>query len=242
MAKVTFHCVIEGIRGTLDGFTFKRHGKNTIVTRRATHADTEWSPKVVAHRGRFRKAVEYGKQVDADPELREEYLKIREKQRKWTTPINAMAIGDYFHPPEIVEIDAGNYRGEAGDEITIYAVDDVGVASVEVVLMDEHGIVLEQGPARQAGRWHYKAKTHVPEGTLVRVEVRAKDRPGGVGTMEIEVAVQKHRPARPAWRKDRLARAGRTSPFTESGVLVRRYTTVAPDGRTREPVHGRLLE
>jgi hypothetical protein len=242
MAKVRLSTTIRSIRGAFGDVVFKRHGNGTIVTRRATHEGTVWSEKTQAHRTRFKSAAEYGAFVCADPDLKAEYLDIRRRKKKNTTPINAFAIGDYFKPPEVLEIDAGKYTGKAGDVITIFAEDNVGVASVEVVLMDEHGNVLEQGPAKDRGLWKYKAKTHVPDGTIVRIAATAKDRPGGTGTMEIEVEVEGCRASRPGSPNGKLVRAQRAVPFLEKGAMVRRYTRVAPDGMVRKPVQGLLLE
>ena len=72
------------------------------------------------------------------------------------TPYN-VAVADWFHEPEIKDIDLSGWNGQAGQTIRIEAVDDVQVKQVTVVITDETGTVLEQGAAVQADSlwWTY---------------------------------------------------------------------------------------
>ncbi len=54
-----------------------------------------------------------------------------------------MAVADWFHPPEIVEVNLDGWTGKAGEKIRVKAVDDVRVKQVSVVITDEQDAVLD---------------------------------------------------------------------------------------------------
>jgi hypothetical protein len=71
-------------------------------------------------------------------------------QRAKGTMKNAynVAVGDWFHPPVIHRLERN------GEAIRIEASDDVLVAGVRVVVVDEHGKAVEQGEAvKGKGDW-----------------------------------------------------------------------------------------
>jgi hypothetical protein len=81
-------------------------------------------------------------------------------------------------------VDLSAYTGQAGDEIKIRALDDFGVASVHVTLIDgQNGVAIENGSAVEiaagSGLWDYTATVNVSSGTNVNINVVATDHPGG---------------------------------------------------------------
>ena len=71
-----------------------------------------------------------------------------------------LALGDWFHPPVIHSIE------KRDGKIFIQASDDVCVASLRVMIVDEAGSVLEQGDAVQleGDLWEYQPATEEGDG------------------------------------------------------------------------------
>ena len=86
-----------------------------------------------------------------------------------------VALGDWFNPPVIQRV------GRYGAAVRIWVTDDVRVAGVQVLVLDEEGKILEKGDANQ-GRgdwWEYVTTT---EGKVV---VEARDLAGNVVKQEV---------------------------------------------------------
>jgi hypothetical protein len=139
----------------------------------------EPSAAQIAHRERFRRAVEYGKYVMSNEAIRALYEQAAADQ---DASIFAVCIADYLKAPSIDSIDASAYTGNVGDTVQIIASDDFGVARVDVLLTDDdEGTIIESGQAVQmgSGHWTYTATQPVSAGTTVQFQVTAADRPGG---------------------------------------------------------------
>ena len=89
-------------------------------------------------------------------------------------------MADWFHVPEILELDVSAWHGAVGQVIRVKAVDDVQVTQVNVVITDSAGAVLEQGQAVRADGlwWNYTTTATEPEGP--RVVATARDLPGHI--------------------------------------------------------------
>ena len=177
MAKVRRNIILRGLSGELGRQLRIRTGP--ISGRTNVSAIPEFvtkrkdSPAQLAQRQAMREASAYAEFNKENPIY---IAKARGKQRQ---PKN-VAMADWLHPPQILEIDLGRWRGCAGDVIRILAVDDVQVAGVRVEIADEAGALLETGPAVLAvsQRWEYTLQgSH--SGPLT-VTVYASDLPGHV--------------------------------------------------------------
>lgn len=81
-----------------------------------------------------------------------------------------VALGDWFHPPVIHAVE------QRGSTVRVRATDDVSVASVQVMVLDTKGKIVEKGEAiKKKGDWW----EYVPaaQGKMV---VEARDLPGNV--------------------------------------------------------------
>lgn len=182
MAHVTLNPILEQIRGQVGDLVFERYEDRVILSRKPEPSGQPATPAQAAHRERFRQAALHGTMVMADPDARKAYA--AEEQRK---PVFSLTIADFFHAPEIAEVDVSDYHGARRDPIRIAATDDFEVARVEVTITDPAGTVVESGAAvAERGHWLYEATAAVAAGTAVRIEVRAYDRPGGVDTETVE--------------------------------------------------------
>ena len=154
-----------------------------LLTRKADldgHTPTE--AQAVAQE-RFRQATLYGKMVMADAETKALYEEAAEQRG---VPVFSLTVADFFHAPSVDEIDLSGYAGKAGEKIGIRAHDDFAVVGVTVEIARADGQPVENGEAVEtpagSGHWVYTATQSVPNGTAVRVNVTAKDRPGHAGT------------------------------------------------------------
>jgi hypothetical protein len=127
------------------------------------------------HRSRFRAASAYAQWVQRNPKFHAFYAPIAEARG---LRVRAVAIGDWFHPPQVEGIDLGMYRGQAGDTIGVRATDDIGVVRVRVRIEGPDREQIELGEAvLEAGLWRYAAKVTLPAEKAVTIEVTAYDRP-----------------------------------------------------------------
>jgi len=150
MAKVRKNMAMQGLTGMLGDQFLVRTDKagRTIVSSRPTFKDNRaFSAVQVTHQESFRDATTYAKGAKG--------LEVYAKKAAGT-PLNSynVAVGDWFNPPEVKEVDMSAWDGTAGKTIRILAVDDVQVSQVEVSILDARGDVLEHGPAAPAeGAW-----------------------------------------------------------------------------------------
>lgn len=187
MAKVKLNPILEQIRGQVGDLVFRRYGDGVVLSQKPDRTGAAPSAAQLAHRERFRQAAFYGRTVMADPEARALYTEAARQRRQ---PVYSLTLADFFHAPTVDEVDVSAYGGGTGDPVAIRATDDFAVHRVEVTLADGAGAVLEAGEAVLDGwRWVYTAQTDVVPGTTVRIDVRAFDRPGGVGEETVEVTV-----------------------------------------------------
>src|SRR3972149_2071017 len=133
-----------------------------------------WPPteKQQAVRDRFREAKDYAKEASkTEPAYAE---------KAEGTPLSAynVAIADWFHPPEVEEVDLGAYTGQPGQALRARVRDDVKGAPVRFVIAAEDGTLVEDGPAVQAGGWWAYTTTATHPGGTAKVLVVAADLPG----------------------------------------------------------------
>lgn len=181
MAKLRKNIIIQGLSGSLgDQLVIKQDkaGRTIISASPTFNENRTFSEAQLERQEKFREAIAYAK----DAKTEEVY-----QDKAAGTPQSAynVAMADWFHAPEIHEIDIENWHGQAGQVIRIRAMDDVKVTLVSVVITDENGTVVEQGLAQAAegSWWTYTATAAAPENA--RIVVSARDLPGHITQMEI---------------------------------------------------------
>ena len=179
MAKVRQNIVIHGLSGQLGDELVVRQDKagRTIVSAKApADPNRQFTDVQIAHQEQFREATGYAKAAKG------EEVYVEKAKGTPMTPYN-VAVADWFHEPEIKEIDLSGWNGQAGQTICIEAMDDVQVKQVTVVITDENDAVLEQGSAVQAeGLWWNYTTTQAASGTP-KVIASAQDLPGHIAQM-----------------------------------------------------------
>lgn len=180
MAKVRKNFLIRGLDGVLGGQFLVRTGK--ISGRTNVFAKTDCvtrhdvSPAQGAHKQAFHEASAY---ADANRENPIYIAKAKGKKDKKRQPYN-VAIADWFHPPQVLEIDLKGWRGAIGEVIRVLAADDVRVAQVRIEISEETGAIVEAGEAtKNYTQWWEYAVQGAMRGECT-VTVLASDLPGHV--------------------------------------------------------------
>jgi hypothetical protein len=182
MAKANNNIFVRNLSGSLgDQFVIRKgRGGETIVSNMPTSSDNrKFNQNELDHQEAFRNAIQYAQNSKDD----EVYIKKAAGTNM--TPFNA-AVADWFKKPQILEIDASEWKGQAGKVIWVQATDDTLVTEVYVKISDQTGAVLEEGDAQHAGGlwWTYTANTTVPMEPKPHVVVTAVDQPGHYGKLE----------------------------------------------------------
>lgn len=188
MARVKKNVVVKGLCGVLgDQVVFKRDkAGRTIVSVLPTFADDrEFSDLQKGHMADFRRATQYAKAAAKAEAI---YAEKAEG-----TPMSAynVAVKDWFHAPEIGEMDLSGWTGQAGEPIRIEALDDVMVKRVTVIVTDAEGVLIEQGAATQEedDLWWVYTTTQAAPGQPKVIAV-AQDLPGHVGQKVAQLGAQ----------------------------------------------------
>jgi hypothetical protein len=175
MSEVDLNPTVDGYRGSIGRLVFKRYKGRTIVGKKPVRTK-EPGPEQLARQEHFKEAVAYAKSVLADPAAREFYKPIA-LQREIS--IYALAVGDFLKVPEIKPLNLAAYKGEVGDIIQIRALDDVGLADLDIRIVAQDGTLIEQGKAVElgvgSGKWTYTATAAVALGSDVFIEVEGID-------------------------------------------------------------------
>jgi hypothetical protein len=175
MTEVNLNETVNGYRGSIGRLVFKKYKGRTIVSRKPvlTKEPTEGQ---IAHRERFKEATSFAKYAMADPLLRAFYEPIA-RERDMT--VYTLAVADFLHEPEFKPLDLSKYQGKIGDTIVIQAMDDLGMAEVNVMISSDTGALIESGKAveigARSGKWVYIATAPVASGSNVFIEVTGTD-------------------------------------------------------------------
>lgn len=182
MAKVRNNIFVRGLSGSLgDQFVVRKDkAGRTIVSAAPTFDDNRtFSEAQLDRQEKFRDASAYGKTTKDNPA----YVDKAEG-----TPLSSynVAMADFFHAPEITEVDVTVWHGAVGQPIRVRAVDDVQVTQVQVVITDSAGVVLEQGAATldEGNWWVYTTTATAPDGS--KVIASARDLPGHIAEFHWE--------------------------------------------------------
>lgn len=182
MAKIRKNIIIQGFSGSLgEQLVIKQDkaGRTILAVPPTFDPDRSFSEAQLQRQEYFREAAAYAK----DAKGQEEYVTKAEG-----TPQSSynVAMADWFHAPEVGEIDASAWSGGASQVIRIRATDNVKVTQVTVLITDGGGNVLEQGNAVEADGswWTYTTQAATPGAS--RIVASARDLPGNIAQLEWE--------------------------------------------------------
>jgi hypothetical protein len=185
MAKVDKNIIIQGLSGSLGDQLVIQTGKGgqTIIRTKPRPSDRPPTAAQEAQREQFREASDYASAAQGEPVYVEKAAGTAKTARN-------VAMADWFHPPEVVEVDLAGWTGGVGETLRARAQDDVQVQTVRFVIAAEDGTLVEEGPGVAAGGlwWEYVTRVDHPGGRG-QVLVTASDLPGHTGRLEAEKAV-----------------------------------------------------
>jgi hypothetical protein len=177
MAQSSKNLATEGLRGQVGNFVFRRRradGK-IFVSRSPGDRDSGPSEAEQATRNRFQQATIYGRSVLADPEVKARY---QAAAKPGQTAYN-VAVADYFHAPDIQEVDLSGYSGSEEDVIRIKVTDNFAVQQVMVRIENSDATLVEEGQATLSAdglSWIYTATTNNDGTSGDKITVTATDR------------------------------------------------------------------
>jgi hypothetical protein len=175
MATVKNNVVTQGLSGKLGNQIVFRAGKGgrTIVAVRPAANGAGFNEIQLEHQEAFRNAILYARSAKDKP------IYMGKAQGTTMNSFNA-AVADWFHEPEVLEIDISTWTGAIGQVIRVKAQDDTHVASVRLAITNGNGTTFEQGQAVQADGlwWEYTTTAEVSLASNPAVIATVEDLPG----------------------------------------------------------------
>lgn len=178
MTKVRFHGPIAGFSGAMGEMVFADQEKKgrTLAYMKKHYDPSQAQLNQWAH---FKESARRAKAALENPVTRAFYEAIADARDSSTY---AVAFTDFLVLPSFKAINLSEYKGRVGDPIRIRAVDDIGLADVEVTLSANDGTQIEQGKAVEdgtgTGLWIYTATVPVSLGSDIFIEVVGVDHAG----------------------------------------------------------------
>ncbi|MBT9393964.1 hypothetical protein KLP40_12390 [Hymenobacter sp. NST-14] len=179
---------IAGFSGRIGNLVFRMSAEGTTYVQQAPAPGSGPGSAAQQHyRRHFGAAARYGRAQQASAAGRAYYQPFVRPAR--FASVYSVALADFLKPPQIVAVEVGAYRGQAGEQLRIQAHDPYGVTAVRLVLRDAAGRELEQGEAEpeEGGWWSYTTIcSHLP-GAVRQVVVTARDRPGNAAELVVDL-------------------------------------------------------
>ena len=174
---------LQALEGALGDVVFKHYGRKIVISRKPNFQNRVFSVAQKESQEYFKEAGRYARAAKANPEVWQAYSDEAKASAK--AP-RCIAIRDFLNPPRVTEVDLRLYNGRAEDKILVLATDDSGVTKVEVAVLNAQGDIVEKGLAENAGGnlWAYVATVSIDEGSVVKIEATAFDRPGHSGNLQ----------------------------------------------------------
>ena len=186
MAKQTNNVVTHGLSGKVgDLLVFRQRAGKTVVSKAPLKRKVTTEGQKEQQR-KFQRAVLYAKSVLADPGMGAAY---NQAAKKGQTGYN-VAVADFFHAPDIQNIDISSYTGQPGDLIRIEVSDDFSVKEVKLTITNADGTLVEEGfaaPDAIGYLWKYTATATNDSLDGDKIEITVSDLPGNVAQKAINV-------------------------------------------------------
>jgi len=176
MAKVHNNIFVRGLTGSVgDQFVIRktRSGRTIIANKPMFDENREFTQAQMAQQEAFRRAAAYAKSA------MHQDVYVQKAAQSDMSAYNA-AMADWFGEPEVLDIDANGWTGQAGQTLRIRAQDDTQVTRVHLLIDNAHGTIFEQGEMVQTDNlwWTYTTTTQVPMDPAPRLIATAYDLPG----------------------------------------------------------------
>jgi hypothetical protein len=177
MAKVELNPSVAALRGKIGDLVYRRLWGHQITARAPDFSKRDLSEKQQAQVGRFTLGSLKWKGLPADVKAR-----YKARARELEMPPCALYQKTSARPPLVEDIDLSQYGGQAEQIIRVSAVDLVDVATVEVIIRQAGGEMLESGPASRPADgdryWVYRTTSAASIVAGLTVEAIAANWPG----------------------------------------------------------------
>lgn len=178
MTKVRFHGPIAGFSGAMGEMVFAdTEEKNRTVAYMKKHHDP--SQAQLDNWAHWKESAARAKAALEIPAMRAFYEKIAAERE---TRAYTVAFTDFLVEPSFKPLDLSGYQGGVGNLIKIRALDDIGLADVEVTLTTLDGTQIEKGKAIESGvgtgQWTYIATMPVALNSDIFINVVGYDHAG----------------------------------------------------------------
>ncbi len=163
---------------------YRQRGGKTIIASRPLRKRNPNTPRQQEVREIFSEGILYAKTVIAD-ELTKALYQAKVKGNQ--TAFN-LALSDFCKAPQITKYNVAEYAGQAGDKISIRAVDDFKVEWVKLQIKDCAGSTIEEGTAvlsANGADWIYIATAANPTLAGSKLIISAGDLPGNITIKEV---------------------------------------------------------
>jgi hypothetical protein len=186
VAKIKKNIVLAGATGSIGGQVVVRQTKHGAVL--AAHPGASAHPitnNQMLAREKFRIAVGYAKGAKDRPE----YKQLAESRDLSTLNV---ATADFYHPPELTDVDVSEYEGKPGQRIWARAIDDVLVTEVQIAIANDQNGLIENGRMTRdpvdKTLWFYTA-TKDANTAQVKIKLEAIDLPKHASRKEVDKAI-----------------------------------------------------
>ena len=188
MAKQSNNVVTHGLSGKIGNLlVFRQVDGKTVVANAPKKRKVISEPQKEQQR-KFQRAILYAKSALSVPETGAAYSQAA-TAKKVKSGYN-VAVADFFHAPDIHQIDISGYSGQPGGIIRIQVSDDFLVKSVKVTITNADGSLVEEGSAISDAvgyLWTYTATSTNDNLDGDKIEITASDLPGNVSQEVINV-------------------------------------------------------
>ncbi|MGA3012870.1 MAG: hypothetical protein ABSD71_02420 [Bacteroidales bacterium] len=169
--------------GRVGDVVLRNYGGKSVMAKRPDCSKVVKSAAQLANMARFAKASKYSKMVKNDPQRCEDYNE-KKKKTKYQDVYHA-AMSDFMTKPKVQKVNLIGYRGLKGNVIRISTWDKFRVETVNVMILNDKGQLIEKGPAVVKSfsgnrEWDYTATVENVDYKGGSVEVRVTDKPGNV--------------------------------------------------------------
>src|SRR5215217_6389311 len=170
MSDIEFNETINGYRGAIGKLVFRKVRGRTVVSRKAKSSKPPTEAQL-KQRANMSKAVAYGRLAKGDPALMEYYGPIALQKE---SSIYQVALQDCLKKSSSKLPDLSKHQDRSGEASQLTALDDTGVASLNVKFVAQDGMLTESGQAAEidvcSGKWIYTVIQPVAQGTTIFIE------------------------------------------------------------------------
>ena len=179
MAKQTNNVVTHGLSGKVgDLLVFRQRAGKTVVAKAPPKRKSSTEQQKEQQR-KFQRAILYAKSVMLDSDMKSAYDKAAKKGQSGYN----VAVADFFHAPDIQNVDVSGYTGKPGDVIRFEVTDNFMVKEVKVAITNADGSLVEDGNATPDAigyQWTYIATSTNNSLDGDKIEITVSDLPGNV--------------------------------------------------------------